>query len=28
LMHRDIFVDGAFETLPFIADLAQNFAYT
>lgn len=28
LMHRDIFVDGAIEALPFVADLAQNFAYT
>ena len=28
LMHRDLFVDGATEALPFVAELAQNFAYT
>ena len=28
LMHRDIFIRGTEETLPFIQDLASNFAYT
>ena len=28
LMHRSVFVDGTVETLPFIQDLASNYAYT
>ena len=27
-MNRDLFVDGAYETLPFIQNLAQNYPYT
>ena len=27
-MNRDMFINGAAEALPFIQDLAQNYAYT
>jgi len=27
LMNRELFIDGAYETLPFIQDLASNYAY-